>query len=177
MTPLLPTLRTERLLLRQPDLHCAPAYERFFMDGRASDGYGGAPLSAEGARARLARDSLAWSQQGFGVWALEWQGQTVGVCGFAQKSGWPRELTWWLLPAFRGRGFAFEASRAAIDHAHAGFGWARVETYMKDSNQAARALVARLGGVKIARPLFPDGLARDLFLLPPAPKPTENPRP
>jgi hypothetical protein len=37
---------------------------------------------------------------------------------------------------------------------------------MNDDNHAARALVLRLGGQQLARPSFPDGLERDLFLIP-----------
>jgi hypothetical protein len=37
---------------------------------------------------------------------------------------------------------------------------------MKDDNRAARALVLRLGGVKIDRRVFPDGLERDVFRIP-----------
>ncbi len=158
---------TADLSLRRPSPHCTATYVQFFTDGTASDGYGGAPLSREAAQARLERDVQAWAQQGFGLWAIHADGMPIGACGFAQKPGWPRELTWWLLPAFRGRGIAFAASQAALAHAYEHFGWPTVETYMKDSNRAARALALRLGGIRIDRPIFPDGLARDLFHLPP----------
>lgn len=166
---LTPSHKTAGLSLHRPDATCAAAYERFFTDGSASDGYGGAPLSADGARARLAKDREAWERQGFGLWAIHDHGAPIGACGFAQKPGWPRELTWWLLPAFRGRGIAFAASQAALAHAYDHFRWPTVETYMKDSNRAARALALRLGGVPIDRPVFPDGIARDRFRLPPPP--------
>ena len=162
----IPTLTTDRLSLVPPDASCLPAYERFFMDGSASGGYGGAPLTAEAVRVRLGADREAWRVRGFGLWVIWHEGCPVGACGFAQKPGWPRELTWWLLPSHRGLGIASEASRAAIRHAYDVFAWPSVETYMKDTNAAARALVLRLGGVRIGRPTFPDGLARDLFRLP-----------
>ena len=59
-----------------------------------------------------------------------------------------------------------EASQAVLRQAYDGFGWTSVETYMTDDNHAARALVLRLGGEKIGRPVFPDGEARDLYRLP-----------
>ena len=164
---LTPTHKTAGLSLRRPDTTCTATYERFFTDRTASDGYGGAPLSVDGARARLARDQEAWERQGFGLWTIHEHGTPIGACGFAQKPGWPRELTWWLLPAFRGRGIAFVASQAALTHAYDHLRWPTVETYMKDGNRAARALALRLGGVRIDRPVFPDGIARDLFRLPP----------
>jgi RimJ/RimL family protein N-acetyltransferase len=71
------------------------------------------------------------------------------------------------LPGARGSGIATEASRAAIHHAYTAFGWREVQTYMNDTNDAARALVQRLQGVKIGRQQFPDGLERDLYRIPP----------
>jgi ribosomal-protein-alanine N-acetyltransferase len=37
---------------------------------------------------------------------------------------------------------------------------------MQDENQEARMLVLRLGGAKIGRQKFPDGIERDVFHLP-----------
>lgn len=163
-----PTLQTERLRLLPLSSACAPAYERFYTDAAASAAYGG-PISAGAAWSRLCADVGAWSLQGFGVWALQRKadGDIVGTCGFWQGKGWPRELTWWLLPHARGHGLAKEASVAAVAHAYGAFGWSDVQTYMNDDNAAARALVRALGGIKVGRPRFPDGLARDLYRLPP----------
>ena len=184
----IPTLSTGRLRLRPLDADCLALYTAFYTDAEASRDYGG-PLSAAGAFNRLASDIGGWQLQGFGVWAVQLrQGNVeqagdqvaggadpgsgpveddlVGVCGFWQGLGWPRELTWWLLPQHRGQGIAAEASRAAIAHAYGAWGWDRVDTYMADSNHAARALVLRLGGQVSTRQVFPDGQARDLFLLP-----------
>lgn len=109
-----------------------------------------------------------WRLHGFGVWLIQRrnEGDLVGACGFWQGTGWPRELTWWLLPEARGAGFAFEASRAAIAHAYLEFRWETVETYFNDENESAKALVQRLGGHKVTRQVFPDGLERDLYRLP-----------
>jgi [ribosomal protein S5]-alanine N-acetyltransferase len=162
-----PVLHTARLALLAPSAAHAPLYEAFYTDAGASAAYGG-PLTNEAARARLAGDIETWQLRGFGVWVVQRRdtGDVVGVCGFWQGTGWPTELTWWLLPAARGTGIATEASRAAIRHACRDFGWPAVETYMNDTNQAARALVLRLGGVKVDRRMFPDGLERDVFRFP-----------
>jgi [ribosomal protein S5]-alanine N-acetyltransferase len=161
------TLETDRLWLIPPDATCEDAYQRFYTDAQASAAYGG-PLTATAAHERLASDIDAWQRQGFGVWAVQrkLQGDVVGVCGFWQGKGWPRELTWWLLPAARGTGLAQEASTAAITHAYAVFGWDTVQTYMNDANTQARQLVLRLGGEKVGRQRFPDGLERDVYRLP-----------
>jgi [ribosomal protein S5]-alanine N-acetyltransferase len=163
----IPTLQTTRLTLIPPSAACEALYQRFYTDAAASKAYGG-PLSPGAAWARLASDLGAWHLQGFGVWAIQRaaDGELVGTCGFWQGLGWPRELTWWLLPEARGQGLAAEASCAALRHAYRVFGWPSVQTYMNDNNKAARALVLRLGGVQIARRIFPDGLERDVFDVP-----------
>ena len=129
--------------------------------------YGG-PLTVRQAWARLASDLGTWYLQGFGVWLIRRKedGSYIGTCGFWQGKGWPRELTWWLLPSARGLGLAKEASRAAIGHGYEGFGWDAVQTYMKDENEPARMLVLSLGGTEIERRTFPDGLERSVYLLP-----------
>ncbi|MCH7345356.1 GNAT family N-acetyltransferase [Pelomonas sp. CA6] len=164
----IPVLETERLRLLAPGPACAAAYQSFYTDAQASYFYGG-PLTPGAAWARLAADLGSWALQGFGVWAVQRRADAaiVGVCGFWQGLGWPRELTWWLLPQARGQGLALEASRAALRQAYDGWRWPSVQTYMKDDNAAARALVLRLGGVRVGRPDFPDGMARDLYELPP----------
>lgn len=166
----IPTLHTERLILTAPDASCEDMYDRFYTDAEASRHYKG-PLTSAAAWTRLASDIGTWHLQGFGVWAIRRrdEGDLVGVCGFWQGKGWPRELTWWLLPHARGKGIALEASRAAIAHAYRVFKWDAVETYMADSNTQARALVERLGGAVIARRTFPDGEDRNLYRLPDAP--------
>lgn len=163
----IPTLHTERLSLLAPSAECADLYESFYTDAAASGAYGG-PLTSAAAWSRLAADLGTWHLQGFGVWAIRRRepGDLVGVCGFWQGKGWPRELTWWLLPQARGAGIAQEASRAVIEHAYQEFKWPSVETYMNDGNHAARALVLRLGGVAAERRSFPDGLERDIYRLP-----------
>ncbi|MBS0658373.1 MAG: GNAT family N-acetyltransferase [Verrucomicrobia bacterium] len=162
-----PEIPTTRLRLLAPGPSCAEAYRRFYTDAAASAAYGG-PLTAGQADARLAKDVAAWTQQGFGVWAVQRreQGDIIGTCGFWQGPGWPRELTWWLLPEARGQGYAKEASQTAIRHAYDVFGWAAVETYMEDANHEARALVVRLGGQRVDRRVFPDGKERDFYRFP-----------
>ena len=103
------------------------------------------------------------------MWSLVEQetGTTIGGCGILWPEGWPRhELSWWVAPGSRRRGYALEASRATIAWAYDMLGWKQVETHMKDENDAARALAHRLGGAIIARERFPDGLVRNIYSLP-----------
>jgi [ribosomal protein S5]-alanine N-acetyltransferase len=160
----IPTIQTALLNLVPPSSGAEQLYEEFYTDPEASSTYGG-PLTSSLARVRLATDTESWNLNGFGVWVIQRREPQdfVGVCGYWQGNGWPRELTWWLLPKARGAGIAREASQAAIRHAYLVFGWSIVETYMNDGNESARNLVLRLGGIKCERRQFPDGLERDVF--------------
>lgn len=160
-------IETERLKLIPPSLECYDLYEQFYTDAIASDMYGG-PLGKEQVLARLKADLGSWYLLGFGVWVIQMKSKNkqVGVCGFWQGKDWPRELTWWILPEYRGKGIATEASKAAIYHAYNVFKWGTVNTYMNDENIAARSLVEKLDGIKISRKKFNDGLSRDIYELP-----------
>jgi ribosomal-protein-alanine N-acetyltransferase len=166
-TVVIPELVTDRLRLVPPSLEHADRYIEFFTDAAASSNYGG-PLTEGQSWARLAHDRGVWHLRGFGVWIVTSNetGEVVGGCGFWQGLGWPRELTWWLLPNARGSGLAREASNAAIRHAYGDFRWSTVQTYMNDDNEAARALALRLGGKDVGRHAFPDDLDRTIYLLP-----------
>lgn len=164
---MLPTLETERLKLFPPNESCFDLYERFYTDAEASKMYGG-PIGKEQVWARLKADLGSWYLLNFGVWVVQLKSnnQLVGTCGFWKGKDWPIELTWWVLPKFRGKGIATEASRAAIEFGYSRLKWHKVETYMNDENTAAQTLVQKLGGVKTNRMVFPDGLSRDIYTLP-----------
>lgn len=163
----IPSLRTERLILRAPEPLDFEAYRDFYADAEASTFYGG-PLTAAQAWRKLACDIGHWRLRGFGMWSVVAHagGAMIGGCGIVWPEGWPRhELTWWMAPSARRMGYAEEASRAVIAWARDELGWRQVETHMVDANIAARRLVQKLGGVVIAREVFPDGIERDVFVL------------
>ena len=164
---LIPIIETKRLRLVPPSKECFDMYESFYADAEASKTYGG-PKSKGEAWARLKSDLGSWHLTGFGIWIIQEKKskEFVGTCGFWQGFGWPRELTWWLLPDSRGKGFAHEASLSVISYAYNAFGWNEVETYMHDNNAPAYALVEKLGGIKTRRIMFPDGLERNVFTIP-----------
>jgi len=164
----IPSLNTDRLLLRAPEDRDVDAYAEFYADAEASHFYGG-PKTVNEAWNRLARDLGHWHLRGYGTWTLESKadGRIVGGCGLLWPGGWPRsELTWWIASSARRMGFAKEASKAVIRYGYDTLGWDLVQTHMNDKNTAAKALVLSLGGVPIAREQFPDGLTRDVYRLP-----------
>jgi [ribosomal protein S5]-alanine N-acetyltransferase len=164
----IPTIETERLILRAPDSNDFSVYRDFFADAEASKAYGG-PMDAERAWRVLATDLGHWALRGYGRWSIveKASGAMIGGCGLWWPEGYPRsELTWWIMPSARRRGYAEEASRAAIRFGYRKLGWALVETHMNDSNDAARKLAEKLGGKMIVRERFPDGLERNIYALP-----------
>lgn len=164
----IPILHTERLLLRAPGSRDFPVYRSFYADSQASCFYGG-PLSPDLAWRKLAYDLGHWALRGFGMWSVveRQTGVMIGGCGIVWAQGWPRhELTWWIARSYRRRGFAEEASKAAIAWAYDALGWEQVETHMDDENSPARALAHKLGGKVTGRQQFPDGLVRSVYSLP-----------
>lgn len=163
-----PILTTGRLALRVPDRRDLDAYAAFFADADASHFYGG-PLRRDQAFAVLCRDIGHWSLRGFGKFAITREGHTLGGCGIVHPEGWPsHELTWWLLPEARGQGIAQVASHAVLVWARDVLGFDSVETHFRDDNTAARRLTEALGGRKLRREVFPDGVARDIHAIPTA---------
>lgn len=170
--PDIPVLTTSRLTLRIPEARDHAAYARFFADAQASHFYGG-PLAGHRAWEKLAGDIGHFAMRGFGRFVATRDGETIGGCGILDIEGWPgHELTWWLLPEARGQGFAQEASRAVLDWAGTALGRDHVETHFRDENTAARRLTESLGGRKLRRDRFPDGVDRDVYAIP-----TGRPRP
>jgi len=164
---MIPILETQRLRLVPPTIENLDFYEEFYTNEEASKAYGG-PLEKEQTLARLKADLGSWYLFDFGVWVIQQKSDDsfVGTCGFWKGNDWPKELTWWVLPEARGKGIATEASKAAIAHAYNEFKWDTVQTYMNDDNIAARTLVEKLGGQKIDRQSFGDGLSRDIYKFP-----------
>ena len=166
----IPKLTSDRLILRAPCEADFPIYRSFYADADASHFYGGPKVASE-AWKQLAMEVGHWTLKGYGMWSVELRstGEMVGGCGFWWPDGWPRsELTWWLVKSAQGAGLATEASLAAIDFAYQILKWKTVETHINDDNDAARKLILRLGGTVLTREMFPDGIERNVYLIPPA---------
>lgn len=166
MTP--PVLHTERLRLEPPQTGHLDHYLAFYAIPNDQVGSYRSPRPRDQVEGLLARDIAEWARNGFGMFLLFRKADDgfVGGTGLAHPADWPRhELTWWLMPAARGTGFATEASRAVLTWAYRTLGWPVVETHMRDENMPARRLAERLGGTRIARETFPDGVERNVFAL------------
>jgi RimJ/RimL family protein N-acetyltransferase len=89
-----------------------------------------------------------WALHGFGMFAVEDKatGQYVGRVGPWCPPGWPGfEVGWGIAREFRGRGYAVEAARAAIDWTFTTFDVDRIVHCIVPHNAASQAVARRLG--------------------------------
>lgn len=164
-----PVLETERLVLHAPEPADVGAYRAFYAASDETIGAYRGGRSQDEITQIHARDMQHWQDKGFGIWLLRHKDNdtVLGGAGLDQADDWgSHELTWWMMPDARKHGYATEASRAIVAYAYDTLGWAQVETFMRDHNQAAHRLAKRLGGQVIRRDAFPDGVTRDVYALP-----------
>jgi len=89
-----------------------------------------------------------YERLGFGLWCVELRvTQTpIGICGLLKRD-WldDVDLGFAFLPEFRGRGYAFEASRAVIAHAVDTLNLQRLAAIVSPANAKSQSLLGRLG--------------------------------
>ncbi|MGD9918861.1 MAG: GNAT family N-acetyltransferase [Paenirhodobacter sp.] len=145
----IPTVETERLILRAPHERDFPTFAEFYASDRAS--FVGGPISPELSWRMLAMETGHWALRGYGRWIAEEKatGATVGMIGLFNPEGWPEiEIGWDLFNGFEGRGFATEAGRAARRYAYEVVGLKTVMSLVKPPNLASARVAERLGCVR-----------------------------
>jgi RimJ/RimL family protein N-acetyltransferase len=149
-----PVIETERLKLRQwcsadiaPNtaMLSDPGTARFItVDGK--------PVTDELVGWRNAAViSGHWALHGAGMFVVEEKasGKFVGRVGPWFPPGWPGfEVGWGIAREFRGKGYAVEAARAAIDWSFATFDLDRIIHCIDHENTASQAVARRLGAEK-----------------------------
>ena len=90
----------------------------------------------------------SYAQHGFGFEAVDLRdtGETVGLCGLAQREYLDApDIGFAFLPEHAGRGLAFEAASAVMAHARGTLGLRRILATTRDDNQASQKLLGKLG--------------------------------
>ena len=150
---LVPTLRTERLVLRawraadrEPfaAMNADADVMRWIGDGRA--------LDRGASDALVANVEEQWRARGFGLWAVEERdgGALVGFAGLAVPWFLPAvlpavEVGWRLARGAWGRGYATEAGAAALAHAFGPLRLAEVIATVFPQNTASIRVAEKLG--------------------------------
>ncbi|MEM7319687.1 MAG: GNAT family N-acetyltransferase [Pseudomonadota bacterium] len=143
-----PVLETERLILRKPGPQDTDTVLEFFLSDRAK--HVGGPYTLGGAWRQFAAEVGHWDLLGFGMWAVTRKGddQILGLIGPWCPADWPEnEIGWLVFGDAEGKGIAFEAARAALDHAFDTLGWTTAVSYIDHDNARSIALAERLGAV------------------------------
>jgi RimJ/RimL family protein N-acetyltransferase len=137
----IPTLETERLVLRAPRREDFAAYEAFMLSPRSHV----ADATPRKVWHLFATEFFGWCLEGSGHWIIERRdGIVIGVTGISHPSYYPEpEMGWALYDGYEGQGYATEAAKAARDWARARL--ASLVSYTHASNARSVAVAERLG--------------------------------
>ncbi|KIC41824.1 hypothetical protein RA28_20025 [Ruegeria sp. ANG-S4] len=141
----IPTLETERLVLRAPQLSDFDTYAQIVASPRARYL---SVMSREDAWYDFAQMVAIWSLRGHGLWSVEAKagGHLLGfvVLGFEPEDPEP-ELGFIFTEDGEGHGYAFEAASAARDFAFDQLGWKTLASFVVKGNTRSERLAQRLG--------------------------------
>lgn len=143
---MIPTLFTERLVLRAPRLEDYPAFGAHFMSPRSE--HEGGPLNRTGAWKEFATAAAGWTLRGYGSLSIEDRASRayLGEVGIYRLATYPEpEIGWMVLPEAEGKGIAREAALALRAWAYATFGWTTLVSYIGAENARSIRLAERLG--------------------------------
>ncbi|MBU2994284.1 GNAT family protein [Octadecabacter sp. 1_MG-2023] len=148
LTVTIPTLETERLVLRPPQLSDAKAFMAFLMSERAK--FVGGPV-AEGYAARSFAGFLGqWMLRGYGyfIGALKSDPETpLGGFGIFHPVNIEEPEFGWALydAAYESNGYATEAMRTVIPWAWGVIGTDTAQSHIDEGNDASVAVAKALG--------------------------------
>ncbi len=143
----IPTLETERLLLRGWKESDAEGYGELYGDEDNAKFIGGVMAPWDAWR-MVAQRIGQWHLRGFAMFAIEEKasGQFIGHAGPNFPKGWPEpEIGWGLVKRFHGKGYALEAARASLRFAYEALGWNTAMSLIDPDNIPSRKLAERLG--------------------------------
>ena len=144
----IPTLETERLLLRPMRMSDWPACEELMGSDRSK--YMGGPYDAKAAWGWFCHDVAQWELLGHGALMVETRvdGALVGQVGINHGPLFPEhELGWFVFSGSEGKGYAFEAASALRDWAFGAGGLKTLVSYIDTENVRSRRLAERMGAV------------------------------
>ena len=139
------TLRTDRLVLRQPDLRDLAPYTAYCASDRSRFVRG--PFTAAQAFDKLAAMIGHWTLRGFGRYTIVLGNTSIGHVGpLAHESNQPAEFTWTLWDgACEGHGYATEAAIRVRDYLLGDLGWTHMIIRILPDNIGSRRIAERIG--------------------------------
>ena len=147
MIPLatIPTLETERLVLRAPGAQDLEPYAAFYASEASA--YVGGPLNKPQAWRSLCGVIGHWAMRGFGRWMVTRKGDdtAIGLVGLHFPFDWPEPEIGWYIWSGTGKGFASEAGRAARRYAYEILGWRTAISLIAPGNEASIRVATAMG--------------------------------
>lgn len=147
MAALVPTLETERLILRGWKAADASPFAEMCADEELMR-YVGGVMDATNAWRRMAVYAGSWQLYGYGSYALQHKttGDLIGYCGVYDPVGWPeREINWGLRRAYLGQGYVTEAATRVREHVYDALGFTTITSCIDQENAPSIAVAKRLG--------------------------------
>ncbi|MEL6768531.1 MAG: GNAT family N-acetyltransferase [Pseudomonadota bacterium] len=142
----IPTIETERLVLRAPAEADYAAWLAFNETDRTA--FVGGRASPNTVWRGLATYLGHWALRGYGMWAVDLKetGEFCGNVGPWCPQGWPEpEIGWTLTGNAEGKGIAREAALASRAYAYGTLGWTTAISLIDPQNVRSIALAQRLG--------------------------------
>ncbi len=146
MTDPIPVLDTQRLTLRAPAKKDLPTLTAFFATERSHTV--GGPATAPEVFSKLTSMIGHWALLGHGLWCIDSRenGDFLGWVGVICPPEWDEpELAWTVFAHGEGKGYAFEAARAARAYAAQHMNLDGLISYIRPENTRSAALAERLG--------------------------------
>ena len=153
-----PILFTERLMLRVPEAADLDGFAEMSADEESMRYIGGTGARPHAWRLLCALRG-AWDIRGYSMFSVveRASGAWVGRLGPWEPEGWPgKEVGWGVHPRFSGRGYAYEATVAAMDYAFDVLGWEKVIHTIDPANTRSIALARRLGSTNLGPTRLPE---------------------
>ena len=146
MADQIPVLDTPRLTLRAPKLADLATLTAFFETERSHNV--GGPATAPEVFSKLTSMIGHWALKGHGLWSIDSResGDYLGWVGVICPPEWDEpELAWTVFAHGEGKGYAYEAARAARSYAAQEMNLNSLISYVRPRNIRSAALAERLG--------------------------------
>lgn len=148
MVTSIPTLTTDRLILRAPTAQDVPGFAAFYASDAAS--HVGGPMTEAETWRYLCQVIGHWALRGYGRWivTLRDDDAPIGLVGLHNPLDWPEAEVGWYVWSGNGKGYASEAGRAARAHAYDTLGWRTVVSMIAHGNDASVRVARAMGATR-----------------------------